>query len=162
MCLLGGNKGKLAKCKVIFITFATGRSLRRSSVAFPRESRNTSGSVKRFVFLLLALFFVYSLPAAEKKRFVIYGMLTEDTPVQLAEGTRWMMDKGDTFPIVMFKDQQTKVVMQLAGTTFMIGTLNVKVIEEKDLTPEQIATYRNNVQHYLDGQAEKWKTEKAK
>jgi hypothetical protein len=118
--------------------------------------------VHRFVLFFLALIFGCSLQAAEKKHFVLYGMLTQDTPVQLAEGTRWMMDKGDTFPIVMFKDQQTKVVMQLAGTTFMISVVNIKVVEEKDVTPEQLATYRTNVQHYLEGQAEKWKTEKGK
>jgi len=118
--------------------------------------------VYRFLLLFLVLIFSCSLQAAEKKRFVLYGMLTQDTPVQLAEGTRWMMDKGDTFPIVMFKEQQTKVVMQLAGTTFLTSVINVKVIEEKDVTPEQMATYRTNVQHYLEGQAEKWKTEKVK
>ena len=118
--------------------------------------------MKSFVIILLALVFGCSSPAAEKKRYVIYGMLTVDTGVQLADGPRWMMDKGDTFPVVMFKDQQTKVVLQLAGTTFTTETVNVKVIEEKDLTPEQLATYRTNVQHYLDNRAEKWKTEKAK
>lgn len=116
----------------------------------------------RYLLFFLALIFGCSLQAAEKKHFVLYGMLTQDTPVQLAEGTRWMMDKGDTFPIVMFKEQQTKAVMQLAGTTFMTSAINVKVIEEKDVTPEQMATYRNNVQRYLEGQAAKWKTEKVK
>jgi len=100
--------------------------------------------------------------AGPKKHFVLYAMLTADTPVQLSDGARWMMDKGDTFPIVMFKQQQTKLILQLAGTTFTTGAENVKVIEEKDITPEQLATYRTNVQHYLDSQAAKWKDEKGK
>ena len=116
--------------------------------------------MKRFLLILFALLCVHSLEAAEKKRFVLYAILTEDTPVQLADGARWMMDKGDTFPVVMYKEQQTKVVLQLAGTNFMTSVINVKVVEEKDVTPEQLATYRTNVQHYLDNQAEKWKTEK--
>lgn len=118
--------------------------------------------MNRFLLILFTLVFGCSLQAAEKKRFVLYAVLTQDTGVQLADGARWMMDKGDTFPVVMFKDQQTKVVLQLAGTSFMTSVINVKVVEEKDVTPEQLTTYRNNVQHYLEGQAEKWKTEKAK
>jgi hypothetical protein len=89
-------------------------------------------------------------------------MLTVDTGVQLGDGSRWLMDKGDTFPVVMFKEQQTKVVLQLAGTNFTTEAARVKVIEEKSVTPEQLATYRNNVQHYLDSRAEKWKTDAAK
>ncbi|MEI9894988.1 MAG: hypothetical protein WDN28_14140 [Chthoniobacter sp.] len=102
------------------------------------------------------------LHGAEKKHFVLYAVFTADTGVQLADGPRWKMDKGDTFPLVMFKERQTKVVLQLAGTTFTTEAANVQVLEEKDLTPEQAATYRNNVQHYLDSRAEKWKTEQAK
>jgi len=118
--------------------------------------------VKRFLLTLFTLLLVYSLHAAEKKRFVLYAILNQDMPVQLADGARWMMDKGDTFPVVMYKEQQTKVVLQLAGTSFTTSVIDVKVVEEKEVTPEQLASYRNNVQHYLDGQAEKWKTEKTK
>jgi hypothetical protein len=109
------------------------------------------------------MFLICSSVAAEKKkRYVLYAMLTADTPVQLADGARWMMDKGDTFPVVMFKDQQTRVVLQLAGTTFALSAVNVKVVEEKDITPEQLETNRVNVQHYLDARAEKWKAEQGK
>jgi len=103
-----------------------------------------------------------SLQAAEKKHFVLYAMFMANTDVHLADGAHWIMDKGDTFPVVMFKDQQTRIVLQLAGTTFMTEAVNVMVVQEKDLTNEQLATYRANVQHYLDGRAEKWKTEQAK
>jgi len=115
--------------------------------------------VNRLVLILLTLVLAGNLHGAEKKHFVLYAMFTADTGVQLADGPRWMMDKGDTFPLVMYKEQQTKVVLQLAGTTFTTEAANVKVIEERDLTPEQVATYRTNVQHYLDSRAEKWKAE---
>ncbi|MEP6673369.1 MAG: hypothetical protein ABJF10_29740 [Chthoniobacter sp.] len=116
----------------------------------------------RLVLVILILVLGCSLQAAEKKRFVLYAMLTANADVRLNDGAHWVMDKGDTFPVVMFKEQQTKVVLQLAGATFTTEAAIVKVIEEKDLTPEQVATYRNNVQHYLDGRAEKWKAEQAK
>lgn len=117
----------------------------------------------RFVsFLAIALFLCASALAQEKKRFVLYAMLTEDMPVQLADGAKWMMDKGDTFPIVMFKEQQTKVILQLAGTSFFVAASKVQVIEEKDVTPQQLASYRQNVANYLDTRAEKWKAEQAK
>jgi hypothetical protein len=118
--------------------------------------------VNRFLLVFLTLVLGCSLQAAEKKRFVLYAMFMANTDVHLADGAHWIMDKGDTFPVVMFKDRQTKVVLQLAGTTFLTDAVNVMVIQEKDLTNEQVATYRANVQHYLDGRADKWRTELAK
>ena len=112
--------------------------------------------------LLLILALCATSVAQEKKRFIVYASFLESTPVQLADGTKWAMDKGDTFPVTMFKEQQTKVVLQLAGTNFMTETSRVKIIEEKDVTPEQLATYRTNVQNYIDSRSEKIKTELAK
>jgi len=105
-----------------------------------------------------------SLQAAEKKHFVLYAMFLANTDVHLDDGahSHWIMFKGDTFPVVMFKEQQTKIVLQLAGTTFMTEAVNAIIVQEKDLTDEQLTTYRANVQHYLDSQAEKAKTELAK
>ncbi len=118
--------------------------------------------VKFLILLFIALLLGDALPAAEKKRFVLYAVLTESTGVQLADGSRWMMDKGDTFPILMYKEQQTKVMLQLAGTSFIVETARTKAIEEKDLTEEQLATYRHNVQSYIDSSSEKWKAEQPK
>jgi hypothetical protein len=95
--------------------------------------------------------------AQEKKRYVLYAMFTETTPVQLADGAKWQMDKGDTFPVVMFKDRQTKVILQLAGTTFMVGTDRIQTIEEENVTEAHLATYRANVSNYLESRSEKWK-----
>ena len=113
-------------------------------------------------FLVLFFSFSFLAPAQEKKRFVLYASLLESTPVQLSDGAKWQMDKGDTFPIVMFKEQRTKVILQLAGSSFMINTDRVRVIEEKDATPEQLTNYRNNVANYLESRAAKWKTEVSK
>jgi len=113
--------------------------------------------VKRLIALIIALALGGPAQAGEKKHFVLYAMMLANTEVHLADGAEWVMDKGDTFPVVMFKEQRTKIVLQLAGTSFMTESANVKVIEEKDITSEQAASYRNNVQHYLDGRAEKWK-----
>ena len=115
--------------------------------------------MKRLLLLFLAIVLGCPVHAAEKKHYVLYAVFTVDTGVRLAEGTKWVMFKGDTFPVMMFKEQQSKIVLQMAGTSFITETANVKVIEEKDLTPGDLATYRTNVQHYLDSQAEKWKAE---
>jgi hypothetical protein len=119
--------------------------------------------VNRFLLLLIATLLLPSaLRAGEKKHFVLYATLIAETRVEMADGSHWIMDKGDTFPVMMFKEQQTKVVLQLAGTNFTTETARVKVIEEKDVTPEQMVTYRTNVQHYIDGRTEKWKSEEGK
>jgi hypothetical protein len=99
--------------------------------------------------------------AAEKKRFVLYAMFLANTRVTLADSSEWIMDKGDTFPVMMYKEHGTMIVLQLAGTSFLTSTANVKVLEEKEVTPEHLATYRTNVEHYLDSQAKKWKAAQA-
>ena len=117
----------------------------------------------RLAFIIALLLSLGTFASAqEKKRFVLYAALHESTPVQLADGAKWQMDKGDTFPVIMFKEQQTRVILQLAGTSFMLRADMVKIIEEKDVTPEQLTTYRNNVANYLESRAAKWKTEQGK
>jgi hypothetical protein len=101
-------------------------------------------------------------PAPEKKRFVLYATLLENVPVQLSDGSRWNMDKGDTFPVAMYKEQGTKMVLQLASTTFMVKTAQAKAIEEKDLTELQLQSYRNNVASFLESRAARWRKEQAK
>ncbi len=113
----------------------------------------------KFLCLLLAVLALAALPAqsAGKKHFALYGMLLDTLPVDLADGAQWMMDKGDTFPVVMYKEQQTKVMLQLAGTTFVIEAKHVRVFEEKELTAAALASYRRNVQTYIDTRSEQWK-----
>ncbi len=117
-----------------------------------RQSRR----VKFFHILVFAL--LASLPAADaqgKKRYILYATLLDDTPVELSDGAHWMMDKGDSFPLLMFKDQQTAVVLQLAGTSFRVETKQVRIAESKDVTAAMVANYRQNVQTYIDSKSEK-------
>ena len=107
------------------------------------------------LFAILAL----ALPAhsAGKRHFTLYGTLLDTLPVDLADGAQWMMDKGDTFPVVMYKEQQTKIMLQLAGTSFVIDAKHVRVFEAKELTASALASYRRNVQTYIDTRSEQWK-----
>lgn len=113
----------------------------------------------KFLLVFIAVLVCVSAPSrsAEKKRFALYGMLMETLPVDLADGAQWMMDKGDTFPVIMFKEQQTKVMLQLAGTSFTVEVKHVKIIEEKNLKTGELASYRRNVQTYIDTRSDQWK-----
>jgi len=111
---------------------------------------------------LLLLLIVSSLafsPARgkEKKPYILYATLLERTLVDLADGAKWSMDKGDTFPVIMFKEHQTKAILQLAGTTFWIDTDRLKLVEENEITPAQLATYRHNVETYISTWGRHWK-----
>lgn len=117
-----------------------------------------SSVMKLLALLLLALLTCLSPASAkEKKQIVLFATMLENTPVTLEDGARWMMDKGDTFPVLMFKEQQTQVIVQLAGTRFMVPANRVRIVEEKDATPEMLASYRRNVDNYLEGKARKWR-----
>jgi len=140
-----------------------GAIFRTSPVDFPREWPRILTAVNRLLIFLLLLVSTSAFASAqEKKRFVLYGILLENIPVQLADGSKWEMDKGDTFPVVMYKEQRTKMILQLAGTSFLIAADKVKVIEEKELTEALLATYRNNVANYLESRAKKMRAEMAK
>ena len=128
-----------------------------SRVDFWRTAQKDSILVNWLIPFFTFILFVGSTAIAEKQAFVLYAALNENTPVEMADGSKWQMDKGDTFPLVMFKEQQTKVVLQLAGTTFLIHADRVKIIVAKDVTPEQMATYRNNVKSYIQNRSEDWK-----
>ncbi len=111
--------------------------------------------MKIAIFLsVLLLAFAPAFGADKKPQ--LFAMLTQDTPVELADGAKWMMDKGDAFPVIMFKEQQTKLLLQLAGTTFLIPAANVRVLEGNELTDEVLAAYRRNVASYIDGKSKKW------
>ena len=100
--------------------------------------------------------------SAEKKHYVLFATLLEKTPVDLADGAKWIMDKGDTFPVIMFKEGQTKVVLQLAGTSFWVDTSRIKAVEEDEISPAQLATYRHNVETYISNRARQWKEQAAR
>ena len=128
-----------------------------SRIDFSRASQKDSSLVNRLVPFFTVILFVCSTVCAAEKPPLLYAALNENTPTEMADGSKWEMDKGDTFPVVMFKEQQTKVVLQLAGTTFLIRADRVTIVEAKDVTPEQLATYRNNVKSYIQNRSEDWK-----
>ena len=108
-----------------------------------------------FTLVALTLVACSGAGAAEKKRFILYATFLEDTPVELSDGARWMMDKGDSFPVVMFKEQQTVAVLQLAGASFTADAVRLKITPGEQVSGEMVANYRRNVQGYIDGKSEK-------
>ena len=50
-------------------------------------------------------------------------------------------------------------MLQLAGTRFMVPASRVRILDEKETTAEMLATYRRNVDSYLEGKAQKWREE---
>jgi hypothetical protein len=68
------------------------------------------------------------------------------------------MDQGDVFPVLMYKEQQTKIVLQLAGTSFLTETSRVRILSPKEV-PAGLQRYRKNVETYLQTQSESWKKE---
>ncbi len=96
-----------------------------------------------------------ALPA-NAREYKLYAVLLGDTPVELSDGARWMMDKGDVFPVLMFKDSQTRVVLQLAGATFMLEAKRVRILKDEEVAPG-LAIYRRNVELYLKSKADKWR-----
>lgn len=115
--------------------------------------------MKRFLlaaFLLLAALWSTGAQEPEKKRFVLYAQLLEETPVELSDGAKWVMDKGDCFPVYMFKEQQTKVVLQLASATFWTDAKRVRILKAAD-EGKALESYRRNVDSYLKSQSKKWR-----
>ena len=95
--------------------------------------------------------------AAPAKEFKLYAMLLEETPVELADGAKWLMDKGDVFPVVMYKEMQTKIVLQLAGTNFWTDTKRVRILKSDEVAAG-LANYRKNVQAYLESKSKAMKS----
>ena len=105
--------------------------------------------------LRIFLLAVLALPVGARE-YKLYATLIEDMPVELSDGAKWMMDKGDVFPVLMFKDSQTKVVLQLAGANFLTDTKKVRILENSEV-PAGLLVYRRNVEVYLKTKVEKWR-----
>ncbi len=121
-------------------------------VDFPRRTLHDA-RMKGILTALLAAMLVLTAQAREYK---LYAALNEDLPVELSDGAKWMMDKGDVFPVLMFKDSQTKVVLQLAGATFLTDLKRVRILDQQEV-PAGLLIYRRNVEAYLKTKAEKWR-----
>jgi hypothetical protein len=110
--------------------------------------------MKAIIAMLLLLAAV--LPAGAGERVILYAMLLENTPVELADGAKWQMDKGDCFPVVAYKESHTKLILQLAATSFLVPADKTRIVTEKEL-PGAIASYRTNVNTYINGFAARWR-----
>jgi hypothetical protein len=77
-------------------------------------------------------------------------------PVELTDGSKWQMDKGDCFPVVAYKESHTKVILQLASTSFMVPANKTRIMTEKEI-PAAIVSYRANVNTYINGYAARWR-----
>jgi hypothetical protein len=114
--------------------------------------------MKVVLVLLIALSAV--LPAGAGERVIMYAMLTEGLLVDLNDGSKWQMDKGDCFPVVAYKESHTKVILQLAGTQFRVPADKTRIVAAKE-TEEAVKRYRANVNTYIESASNKWK-DKAK
>ena len=105
--------------------------------------------------LLLACLLVVTDPAfaqAKKKEFKLYAQFTTDTRVELSDGAMWMMDRGDTFPVVAYKNLQKNIVLQLGGTTFMTETVRIRILNESEVEAG-LESYRKNVRAFLESKS---------
>lgn len=114
-------------------------------------------TVKTLYAILSALLLALGLPlqaqtsVRDQKPFELYAQFQQDTRVELSDGAVWMMDKGDCFPVYMFKDQQTKVVLKLASATFQVDAASVKVLPESQ-KEAALVSYRKNLAQFLNKQ----------
>ena len=98
--------------------------------------------MKVVLVLLIALAAV--LPANAGERVIMYAMLTEGLMVELTDGSKWKMDKGDCFPVVAYKESHTQLILQLAGTQFRVPADKTRIVTAKE-TEEAVKRYRANV-----------------
>jgi hypothetical protein len=92
--------------------------------------------------------------------FVLYAQFTVDTQVTLDDGSSWQMDKGDCFPVDMFKEHQTKIVLKLGGSTFIADAGRMRIMKESE---EDIAlkSYRSTLENYVKAKGDQWKKDAA-
>jgi hypothetical protein len=110
----------------------------------------TIRAMKFLTLLLCALALACTAVSAapkEKKPYVMYAQLLDSKQVHLSDGSIWLMDKGDCFPIHMYKDRQTIVVLQLASATFAIEAYHVRAMKDTE-TAEAEKSYKANVENY--------------
>lgn len=104
---------------------------------------------------LLAFSALLALTAlAPAKDFKLYAAFLEDTRVELSDGSIWMMDKGDVFPVQAYKNLQKNIVLQLAGVSFMTDTVKVRILKSNEVEAG-LEAYRKNVRAYLESKSGK-------
>lgn len=110
--------------------------------------------MKALIAILLLALCTAQLIAGE--RVVLYARLLHDLAVELTDGSKWAMEKGDCFPIVAYKESHTKLILRLASTNFVVAGDHAAVVSEKE-TPAAIERYRGTLQTYIEGYSARWK-----
>ena len=107
---------------------------------------------------LIALFFLVlcTTQAGAAERVTLYARLTEDLAVELTDGSKWAMEKGDCFPVVAYKESHTKLILRLASTNFVVSSQHAAIVSDKD-TPAAVERYRGTLQVYIEGFSARWK-----
>ena len=90
------------------------------------------------------------------ERVTLYARLTEELAVELTDGSKWAMEKGDCFPVVAYKESHTKLILRLASTNFVVASQHAAIVSDKD-TPAAIERYRGTLQVYIEGFSARWK-----
>ena len=89
-----------------------------------------------------------------------YAELIDTNQVELSDGSVWIMDKGDCFPIHMYKDRRTVVILKIATATFMVPAYQIRVMRADEQAAAE-ANYKRNVDNYWKAVAKRGKTEGA-
>lgn len=110
--------------------------------------------MKGLLTFLLLLVCATRMPAGE--RVTLYAKLTAPLTVELSDSAVWEMEKGDCFPVVAYKESHTKLILRLAGVSFVVPAKAAAIVGEKD-TPAAIESYRVNVNNYINGFSARWR-----
>jgi len=111
--------------------------------------------VKTVLAILIGLAFML-LPGTAGEKVVLYARMKAVTEVTLTTGAKWRMDKGDSFPIIAYKESHTKVILQLAGAQFMVDTDRTETVPKNEI-PAAVENYRENVTRYINTFSDRWK-----
>ena len=110
--------------------------------------------MKALIALLLLAFCTVQSHAGE--RVVLYARLLEDLTVELTDGSKWAMEKGDCFPVVAYKESHTKLILRLASTNFVVAGEHAAIVSDNE-TPAAVERYRVTLQTYINGFSARWK-----
>ena len=110
--------------------------------------------MKALIAVLLLAFCTGQSRAGE--RVVLYARLLQDLAVELTDGSKWQMEKGDCFPVVAYKESHTKLILRLASTNFVVVGDHAAIVSDKE-TPAAVERYRGTLQTYINGFSARWK-----
>lgn len=104
----------------------------------------------------ILLFALCAVQASAGERVVLYAKLLQDLTVELTDGSKWAMEKGDCFPVIAYKESHTKLILRLASTSFVVAGDHAAIVSDKE-NPAAIERYRSTLQTYIDGFSARWK-----